>query len=273
MFCSSGAVESLKLRAGNSEFGQDTMQFRQYNWKSSADHPRILNINWTLFDWNTRRLPAFTIECHEYMPRWDDVTEVKWQQDGRVTRMSLPTYACKDTEKLVKVVSDWLDAARQVIEVDLIGKVTDELERITISEVYRWAKKHDTDMIMCALRLRANTVLSAGCGSLQDDETLGIPKVKDAAAGYVGDRPLPPAIDHQIDVAIWEVIRKDQRLLITFIKRALFGTIRHKPWFETYLTFFTALSNVKDLHGQAVGWMNCQQQTVGPVLRQDFHYC
>ena len=98
-------------------------------------------------------------------------------------------------------------------------------------------------MVQLALRLRVNTILSAGWVTPDRRETLGIGKVANAAAGYVGGRPLPPAIDHQIDVAMWVILRREHDGLIKGLKRKLFRNA-HKSWFETLLTFFVALSCV-----------------------------
>lgn len=238
------------------------MAFRDYYWKSTKDATRVLHLSWTLFDGNSSKLPPITIECQEYVPRMGDVTKTKWQQNGRLTEVPLPTYACKDTKKLVKIVGQFLAAARDAIEVDLINQTTDELERLTLEEAYRYAQKYRSDILIRALRLRANTILSAGSGTPRGDETLGIDWVANAAAGYVGERPLPPAIDHQIDVAMWEIIRDDHDTLLRGIKKKLYQSKERRPWFELFLTFFIALANVQYVHGQAVGWMRSQQQTV-----------
>ncbi|KAK3178362.1 hypothetical protein OEA41_000497 [Lepraria neglecta] len=241
------------------------MAFRDYYWKSTRDATRVLHLSWTLFDGNPSRLPPIVIECQEYVPRMRDVTKAKWQQNGRLTEVPLPTYACKDTDKLVKIVGQFLAAARDAIEADLINQTTDELERLTLGEAYRYARKYKSDTLIRALRLRANTILSAGSGTPRGDETLGIDCVANAAAGYVGERPLPPAIDHQIDVAMWEIIRDDHHTLLGQIKKKLYQNKGRRPWLELFLTFFIALANVQDIHGQAVGWMRSQQQTDAAV--------
>ena len=182
--------------------------------------------------------------------------------------MPLPTFACKDRIKLLEVVGKFLDTGRESIEADMMGQITDELERLTFSEARRVAKRDKSDMILLALRIRKNTILSAGWGTPIGNETLAIPRFVDASAGHLGERPLPPAIDHQIDVAIWEIIKKDQQSLIHMLKHKLYYQAGRKPWLEIFLTFFVCLANVQYVHGQALAWKKCQQQTV----RRFYHY-
>ena len=252
---------------GNSEFDQEIMTFRDYRWKFRTE-TKALQLKWTLPNGCSCNLPAFVVECQEYMPRPGDVTEAKWQVDGHVNCILLPTFACKDRKRLLEVVGKFLDAGRESIEADMMGQITDELERLTFSEARRVANRDKSDMILLALRIRKNTILSAGWGTPVGNETLAIPRFVDTSAGHLGERPLPPAIDHQIDVAIWEIIKKDQQSLIHMLKHKLYYQAGRKPWLEIFLTFFVCLANVQYVHGQALEWKKCQQQTV----RQLYHY-
>ncbi len=238
--------------------------------------PKLLCLSWWLPTSCSSKLPKLTIECQEFAKRYGDITDAVWQHEGRVRNVQLPCFACRNTKKLLSDVTDFLDAGRAALEKDLVDEVPNELEQITFREAYRYADKYESKLLKLALRLRANTILSAGSGTPEGHETLGIHRVDGAAAGYVGDRPLPPAIDHQIDVAIWEIIRKDQEDLIRQLKKVLFQQSGHRPWFEIFLTFFIALANVQYVHGQAVGWMKSQLETVSQPTRflncSDSHY-
>ena len=247
--------------SGNSEFDQEVMAFREYHWKYLTQ-TKPLQLKWTLPKGCSAKLPEILIECQEYLPREGDVTAAKWQVGGRATSLLLPTFACKDQKRLLEAVTQFLDAGREPVEVDMMNQITDELERITFSEAYRIARRDKSRMIMLALRIRANTILSAGWGTPVGSETLGIAEIVNPGAGHVGERPLPPAIDHQIDVAIWETIREDQKSLIKMLKQKLYEQSGRKPWLEIFLTFFVSLANVQYVHGQATAWMKCQQQTV-----------
>ncbi len=239
------------------------MAFRDYRWKSVSVKPKVLRLSWWLPMSCSHQLPQLAIHCQEFVKRNGDITDAVWQHEGRVTKALLPCYACRDTNKLRDDVSDFLDNGRAALENELVDQTPNELERITLQEAYRFAGKYESTLLRVALRLRANTILGAGSGTPEGDETLGIQRVDSAATGYVGDRPLPPAIDHQIDVAIWEIIRKDHEDLLRQLKKVLFQQSGRKPWLEIFLTFFIALANVQYVHGQAVGWMKSQLETVG----------
>lgn len=252
---------------GNSEFGQEIMTFRKYNWKFKTE-TKALQLKWTLPNGCSYNLPEIVLECQEYIPGHGDVVAAKWQVDGRVRSILLPTYACKDQKRLLEAVGEFLDAGRESVEADMMGQITDELERLTFSEAQRVAKSGESDMILLALRIRANTILSAGWGTPIGNETLEIAEIVNPSAGHIGERPLPPAIDHQIDVAIWEIIKKDQQSLIKMLKDKLYYKSGRQPWLEIFLTFFICLANVQYVHGQALEWKKCQQQTV----RQSHYY-
>ena len=253
--------KGLTEMIGNSEFDQETMFFRKYHWKFKTE-TKALQLKWTLPNGYSYNLPEIVVECQEYIPGHGDVVAAKWQVDGRVRSILLPTFACKDQKRLLEAVGEFLDAGRASVEADMMGQITDELERLTLSEAQRVAERGESDMILLALRIRANTILSAGWGTPIGDETLDIPEIVNPSAGHIGERPLPPAIDHQIDVAIWEFIRKDQQSLIKMLSDKLYYKSGRQPWLEIFLTFFISLANVQYVHGQALEWKKCQQQTV-----------
>ena len=252
---------------GNSEFDQEIMTFRKYRFNVKTE-TKTLQLKWTLPNGYSYNLPEIVLECQEYDPGQGDVVAAKWQVDGRVRSILLPTFACNDQKRLLETVGDFLDTGRESVEADMMGQITDELERLTFSEAQRVAKRDQSDMILLALRIRANTILSAGWGTPIGNETLDIPEILNHSAGHIGERPLPPAIDHQIDVAIWEIIKKDQQSLIKMLKDKLYYKPGRQPWLEIFLTFFVSLANVQYVHGQALAWKKCQQQTV----RQSHYY-
>ncbi len=256
---------------GNSEFDQETMTFRNYHWKFRTE-TKALQLKWTLPSGCSSNLPEIVVECQEYIPRQGDVIAAKWQVDGRVRSILLPTFACKDQKRLLEAVGEFLAAGRESVEADMMGQITDELERLTFNEAQRVARRDQSEMILLALRIRANTILSAGWGTPIGNETLDIPEIVNPSAGHIGERPLPPAIDHQIDVAIWEIIRKDQQSLIHMLKHKLYYQAGRKPWLEIFLTFFVSLANVQYVHGRALEWKKCQQQTVRQ-FHQYLCYC
>ena len=265
-------LTSANVVTGNSEFDQHLMAFRDYCWKRQSDltETKTLYIKWTIPKGDSSKLPGFAFPCQEYDPRPGDVTQFDWQENGRVTKLPLPTFACPNRERLLEIVGTFLRDCQPILEADRINHITDELERLTFSEATRIAKRDKSSILELALRIHTNTILSAGWGTPAGTETLGIPRIVNASAGHVGDRPLPPAIDHQIDVAMWETIRKDQQSLLKKLKQKLYNK-GPKQWLELFLTFFVSLANIQYVHGRATEWMKCQQQTVGSTPHQLIH--
>ena len=272
-----GSVSNFVMLAnsitGNSEFDQETMFFRDYNWKQQGHLTvtKMLQLKWTIPNGDSSKLPEFVFPCQEYDPRPGDVTKFDWQENGHVTSVPLPPFACRHRERILEIVGNFLRACQPIVDAERMNQVTDELERLTFSEAARIAKRDNSSMLQLALRIHNNTILSAGWGTPVGTETLGIPKFSNASAGHVGDRPLPPAIDHQIDVAIWETLLKDMQSLLKKLKQKLYNNKGSKPWLELFLTFFVSLANIQYVHGRATEWMKCQQQTVGIAIHQSLH--
>ena len=77
----------------------------------------------------------------------------------------LPTYSCDDTKKLVETNRKFLDEAQTAIEEDLVKQARNEFESLSSKEVRRYAVKNGNNTVQLALRLRVNTILSAGWGT------------------------------------------------------------------------------------------------------------
>ena len=58
-----------------------------------------------------------------------------------------------------------------------------------------------------------------------------------------------------------KILRREHDDMVKQLKWKLFQA-GHKPWFETFLTFVVALSNVEYVQSNAVGWMKCQERSV-----------
>lgn len=185
----------------------------------------------------------------------------QWQVGGRVTAVELPRFACADKKELAKRIERMVESNRQVVEEQTLQSIMDPLARRTFEEAYRYARKYDSKMIKIALRIRSTAVLCQGWGSIDGPETLGTQNVENAADGYCGSRPIPPALYHQIDVVFLKMMEGDEKALVKELKEAFFR--KHPmPWYEIFLAYFVIMWHLRFIRGQAVGFLRSREQTV-----------
>lgn len=202
-----------------------------------------------------------SVPCHEFVLSDGDIIAETWQVDGRVTTVELPRFACADKKKLYKIVEEMVERNRAAVEEKIGQNMTDPLAHATLDEAYRYVQHaQNSEMIKLALRIRSTAVFSQGWGSIVGTETLGTPKVDNAADGF-GTRPIPPALSHQLDVVFIKMMERDEQRLLKELRKAIFRKIP-KPWYEIFLAYFVIMSHLKFIHGEAVRLMKCQEQTV-----------
>lgn len=223
--------------------------------------PRTVEICWTLPGKILQGL-KLTVPCHEFILSEGDITAETWQVNGQVTTIDLPRFACADEKKLVKIVDKMVEQNRAAVEERLEESITDPLVRETFAEAYR----SKSSMVKLALRIRSTAAFCQGWGSIIGTETLGTPKVDNAEDGYCGTRPISPALCHQLDVVFLKMMERDEQALVKELKKAIFAK-NPKPWYDIFLAYFVIMWHLKYIHGQAVGFMRSQEQTVSPQAK------
>lgn len=100
-------------------------------------------------------------------------------------------------------------------------------------------------MVKSALKLWVGARMAQEFLCVVENNDFGIDVVNDATSIHHGQCPVPPILDHQLDVLmIQEIIRiKDQ--IMSEIERILKGRHSRSKWFEVYLTIFVLLSNIQ----------------------------
>lgn len=80
--------------------------------------------------------------------------------------------------------------------------------------------------------------------AVQEDNDLGIGKVVDPLSVHDQQCPVPPVLDHQLDVLmIVEMIKMKNAMLESM--RRMIEDRRRNNWYEVYLTMFVLLSNLQ----------------------------
>lgn len=246
---------------GNAKFGQRKAAFRSYFWNDVLLEPRTIRIRWSLPENIQVAIPSFKVPCTPFDPYPGDITVEQWQVGGQVTTVELPPFACAEESELTETILGMVESNRQVVEEQTLQSMTDTLARRTFEEAYRYAWKYDSKMIILALRIRSTAIFSQGWGSIVGAETLDTQEIENAADGYCGTRPIPPALYHQIDIIFLKMMESDDQALVRELKTAIFWKTP-QPWYEIFLAYFVIMWHLKFIHGQAMGLMRSQKQTV-----------
>lgn len=254
---------------GNGKFNQERVSFRKYYWINLTSKPRTIEIYWTLPGKISQSIQDLTLSvpCHEFILSSGDITAENWQVGGKVTTINLPRFACADTNKLAKSVEKMVENNRAAVEDKLRDSIKDPLAQATFDEANRYARKNNSEMIKLALRIRSTAAFCQGWGSITGSEDLGTPEVDNAEEGYCGTRPISPALCHQIDVVFLKMMERDEQKLVKELKKAIFRK-NPKPWYEIFLAYFVIMWHLNYIHGQAVGFMRSQEQTVSSQAKK-----
>jgi len=218
-------------------------------------------LRWIIPRQGDLELPNIEVDSHEFKPGFGDVISESWQTSGKVTTVELPPYAMYDTNELARRVEEYVVKTRPLVEKYMIDSITHELAALTFAEVARYIKKHKTRLLQLVFNICTTSILAAGWWSIVSDENLGINYVDGAESGYIGQWPVPPAMSHQINVVLLNMLNADQRAIITELKWRIFKP-DPKPWYEIFLAYFVILCHLQYIHGEATGYLRSQELTV-----------
>lgn len=130
-------------------------------------------------------------------------------------------------------------------EQKVLGEISEEprarlhnrLLLITYVEASQYRTAYQSTMIDLALKMNCGAIMSQGWGSTVDEEIFGIEEVDCGGFGKSGydkynrpnDRPLPQAMDYQVDVAILLQLKSYEKNLLKILTAKLFGKKTDRP--------------------------------------------
>jgi hypothetical protein len=266
------------MAPGNSRFGQELAKHLTYRWTSNRDNIKPIKIRWALPGRDAEvKLPILDLTCREYVPGpHEDTQTIQWQVNETPFSITLPPFAVPDHVSLCRDVGEFLRQSESQIEQYIRRSHVDEVSRLTFEEACRYRDTYSSDLLRLALQIRCGSIMCQGFGTLIGNETFGIKPIDfyDQPRKCLydkfnasSDRPVPEAVDHQIDVAILGWLRKFQHELSGKINKILFPTGRRAkrpPWYELFLTCYIIMSNLEFIHSGALAYMESQRRTVSP---------
>lgn len=268
---------------GNGRFNQPDADFLKYPWRKDR------NIHIMEIIWNLPGLGPVTtthplrIKFREYEPEGGNInsTESQWQNtNGQLVRVEQPPYAVYDTTALQNDVEAYFTYNLPAVDRWIFGRNRhDEIALITYEEALRLRGQGGpgSELLNLALQLQYLSVVSQGYGSVWSNNIPGIKQYDFKAMGHsvyeaydrnTCERPLPIAINHQMDVALVKFLKRLEEKCFKLLAKEIFKT-GIRPWYELFLTLFVLFWNLEYIHSGAETYIKSKSGTVsiipGPV--------
>ena len=96
---------------------------------------------------------------------------------------------------------------------------------------------------------------------MEENDDFDIHVVQDPNSIHHGQRPVPPVLDHQLDVLMIVEMVKMKTFVLEKVKNMI-QTRGRSHWFETYLTIFILLSNLQYVYRSQERWWKMHYNTV-----------
>lgn len=226
---------------------------------------------------------SITFQCREYEPEaFKDFnhTAYYWREGNAQRRIDLPPYAVQDINSLMIKLEQYLATNQRRIEtwtVEYTKCHGNWPAYTTYREAIRQRDQSSSILLDLALKLQCGAVASQGYGTVRSLNK-GMQDVDYTTYGFFGyeaynrkrvDRPLPAAINHQMDVAILKLLQRLEQELLKRLKKII-PKSDVKPWYELFLTFFVLLFNLEYIDGSSERYISSKRQTVSK-MQHDSH--
>ncbi|KAF1963007.1 hypothetical protein CC80DRAFT_434389, partial [Byssothecium circinans] len=271
-----GNARSFKLPCIRERL-EDATLVRHCNGRSNQEEGEFLAYDWLqncqLYDmeiiWN---LPGYgpvstsqpmRITFRQYAPQrpFLDTTTNMWSNtDGQIKVVEQPPYAVYDTASLIPIFERYFSHLQPAIEAWIFDRVQhDEIALLTYNEVMRLRRQQppgQRSLLDLVMRIQCLSVVSQGYGTVWSNNIPGIQTVDFASLGrsvYEAydrnsrDRPLPGAINHQMDVAALKYLKKLERQCVKELSAMMFKS-KIKPWYELFLALYVLFWNMEYIH-------------------------
>ena len=203
-----------------------------------------------------------------------DSTSNEWNTtEGRVVKVEQPPYAVYDTQSLVPAFERYFNCLQPTVEQWIFARVShDEIASLTYQEVNRMRNilPAGQNLLDLCMRIQCLSIVSQGYGTVWSNDIPGIQEYDYSQMGrsqYEAydrnsrDRPLPPAISQQIDVAALKLLKKLETACNKLISTKIFKP-KIKPWYELYLALYVIFWNMEYIHRSAETYILSKNGTV-----------
>ncbi|KAK3339711.1 hypothetical protein B0T25DRAFT_560445 [Lasiosphaeria hispida] len=249
--------DAITFRKGNSKFNQEDAAVRPYPvWVSGKAprtitliRPRHIGTRWP----KGEDYPTLKIQVQEFIPGPADITAERWRSGSNEVILELPAYASADNSKTTTALLSWVEDNFEYYSRDMVSQPGDFIIGATFDEALRYAAKHPDSIVKTALKIWIGVRMAQEFFSVQEKSDFGIEVVQDSNSIHDGQCPVPPVLDHQLDVLMIDEMAKMNVALLRRFRKMIESRNRHN-WFELYLTSFILLSNLQYVYRSQERW-------------------
>lgn len=224
------------------------------------------------------RRPLLEVTIRTYIPCRGEITSERWRSGTQEVILELPPVAAVDNQATTNALLAWVDDTFDYYAQDMTAQNGDFLISATFDEAIRFASKNpvscstqmailavlildQTSMVRTALKIWIGAKMAQEFFCLEEENSLGIAKVHDPFSIHNGQCPVPPVLDHQVDVLmIQEMLRMNANILRE-MKRVI-ESRNPDHWFEVFLTCFVLLCNLQYVHAAQTRYWKMHFNTV-----------
>ncbi|KAL5374154.1 hypothetical protein PMIN03_007504 [Paraphaeosphaeria minitans] len=266
--------EAMLVRHCNGRSNQDEGEFIGYEWLPNWD---LINMDiiWNLPGTGPIQVQPMRITIGKYRPKrpFLDAATNEWSTtQGRVV-VEQPPYAVYDTQSLVPLLERYITNLQPAVERWIFARVShDEIAVLTYQEVVRLRARlppGPQNLLDLCMRIQCLSVVSQGYGTVWSN---GVPGIQVYDYSKLGrsqyeaydrssrDRPLPGAINQQVDVAALKLLRKLETACHNLVNNKIFKP-KIKPWYELFLALYVIFWNLEYIHRSAETYIQSKHGT------------
>lgn len=270
-------IPALNRATGNGRSNQEEGEFLAYDWIQGTQLYEM-EIIWNLPGYGPismgQPLRVTFRQYHPQRPLLDTASSVWSNTEGEVKVVEQPPYAIYDTASLLPAFERYFTSLQPVIEGWIFDRIRhDEIATLTYNEVMRVRRLSPAgprNLLDLVMRIQCLSIVSQGYGTVWSNN---IPGIQEYDYGKMGrssyevydrnsrDRPLPGAINHQMDVAALKYMKKLERLCVKELSQQMFKS-KIKPWYELFLALYVLFWNMEYIHRGATKYIMSKNGTV-----------
>ncbi|RTE77836.1 hypothetical protein BHE90_007718 [Fusarium euwallaceae] len=250
--------DAISFRMGNSKFGQETASVREYPlWVESATtrtitliRPKHVSPSWP----KGGTLPHLDILVKEFVPSDKDITAERWRSGQNEVILELPAFSAFDNEATTDALLGWVNDNFDLYAKDMTTQPGDYLIGATFAEALRYVEMNPDSMVKKALNIWIGARMAQEFFCVVEDNDFDIKVVDDRNSIHHGQCPVPPVLDHQLDVLMIQKMIQMQDEILADIERVIRSRNSRTRWYEIYLTIFVMLANLQYVYKSQERW-------------------
>lgn len=218
--------------------------FPDLNWRPEG-RVHTIDIRWPFSKGRVSKSPIVSLELQEFVPG-DRAVHEEWNYGGKVRRLLLPPFACRDTLTAGKKIDKFLTNCQQPLEEELSTLHEDSIMSLVWREALRFRDTTEHPIVTRVIRLYASAFMNtryprAVKGNAFD---IDIGPAQETPFWFEGV-PLPPQLTYQFQTAVAMLQVKAQQQLRKELKRLIFAKNRKANWHVVFLCVFILLATIE----------------------------